>query len=92
MISKTGMQNVSAPNTYYGVDGPGELVGEDAERLALAVPVFEASDQCLTSGIALQEQDGRFGKGPLQIGLPILAPPEPETLPADSFFGLTSRA
>jgi hypothetical protein len=51
------------------VDGPSELVSEDGQRLGLAVLALEA----LEDGAALfglgDEEDGRFGEGPLEVGV-----------------------
>jgi hypothetical protein len=47
-------------------------MGEDGEGLALAVCFLQAGEICLARSVAPEEQDGRFGEGPLQGGVPDL--------------------
>ena len=55
------------------VDGPAELVGEDREGLGLAVLPLEALAVLHSFCVVAQEEDGRFGEGPLQVGVADLA-------------------
>ena len=75
------------------VDGAGELLGEDGQRLGLAVLVHESLMELLAIGVASQEQAGGLAEGlSRRWTLPIFLPEVPVRLPADSLTHLTSRA
>src|SRR3990172_1719307 len=62
------------------VDRAADLVGEDGERLALAVLALEASEQLLPVDRVAQEGDGGLGEGPLQMHVALLSTSGPELL------------
>ena len=53
----------------HEIDCPGQLVGDDADGLALAVHLGQLIKQLLGRGIVADKEHGRLGKGPLQMGI-----------------------
>ena len=51
------------------VSGTGQLVREDAQRLAFAVLALQALQVALACGVLAQEQQGGLGEGPLEVGV-----------------------
>ena len=49
------------------IDRPGQLMGQDRQRLALAVFFLQAGQILLARRIVAEEQHRRFGEGPLEI-------------------------
>lgn len=49
------------------IDGPGELRGEDRQRLALARFFLQAGQICLPLGIVAEAQHRRFREGPREL-------------------------
>ena len=54
------------------IDRPGQLMSQDRQRLPLAVLFLSAGQIFLARRMGVQEQDRRFGEGPLQGGVPDL--------------------
>jgi hypothetical protein len=57
------------PAFQHVIDGPREFMGQDRERLALAVLFLESGEILLACGIIPQEEDRGFREGPLEIGI-----------------------
>jgi hypothetical protein len=51
------------------IDGPGQLMCQYRQCLALAVFFLSAGQICLARRMAAEEQHRRFGEGPLEIGI-----------------------
>ena len=70
----------------HEVDGPSELVGQDRERLGLAVLALEPGEELLALGVVAQEEDGGLGEGPLEVDVADLgaAGAEPLARPSSS--------
>ena len=49
------------------INGSGQLMGQDGQGLALPVLFLSAGEILLARRIVAEEQDGRFGEGPLEI-------------------------
>jgi hypothetical protein len=84
-----GVEGVGA--VEHVVQGARELMGEDGERLGLAVLAGEASDVSVGGGVLPQAQRGSFGEGPLQVGVTDLFPGVPIVLPSDCLAHFTRR-
>src|SRR4029450_7147912 len=50
------------------VDGPSKFMGQDGQRFSFAMFFLQAGQKLLSVGIVTQEQRGRFGKAPLEVG------------------------
>jgi hypothetical protein len=53
----------------HEVDGPSEFMGEDGEGLGFAVFFLEPLLEFHALGIPPKEEDGGFGKSPLEVGV-----------------------
>jgi len=51
-------------------DGPRELMGQDGQGFPLAVLFRQAGPRVVACRVVAQAQRRRFGKGPLQVGVP----------------------
>jgi hypothetical protein len=52
------------PTFYHGIDRPGELGGQDGQRLALAVVFLSAGQRLLARRMVAEAQDRRCREGP----------------------------
>jgi hypothetical protein len=54
---------------HHVINGAGQLLGQDGQGLALPVLFLSAGEILLARRIVPEEQDGRFGEGPREIGM-----------------------
>ena len=51
------------------INGPRQLVGQDGEGFALAMPMLQTRQVFLSCGIIAQEQHRSLGKSPFEVGI-----------------------
>lgn len=73
-------------------DGTSQLLGQDGQRLALAVLLLQARQVFLPRRMIPEEQHCGFGEGPFELGVADLRPRGPLTLPRRCFRALDQAA
>jgi hypothetical protein len=76
----------------HTVDRPTQFMSQNAQSCACIMFFRQAGQKFLALGVVTQEERGRFGKGPREVGLPIFFPEVPKRLPPDSLLHVTRRA
>ena len=70
------------------IDGPAELGRENRQRLALAVLPGESPQMLLAFWVVAKKQGGRFGEGPLEMGVADLGASDPQLFAGGAVFTL----
>src|SRR6267143_215237 len=66
-------------------DGPADLVGEDRERLPLAVFLLQGREEFLPASVMTEKQHRGFREGPFEMHVPHLRATGPEQFAAGLF-------
>jgi hypothetical protein len=67
-------------------------MSQNAQGFAFIMLFLQAGQKFLALGVVTQEERGRFGKGPREVGVADFFPAVPKRLPPDSLLHVTRRA